>query len=123
MPQAAGLVELTKNMDLAEARLGNPPASQDTAADVTPAPAQLPCGNSSIPQAPVEASMLSQSLSSAAHSNVGRPQPAPAKAKQQDAMALKIREEFARIMAGSTISPNEAALEAVSRVKAAAAPF
>ncbi len=125
MPQAASLVELTEKLDLAGARPEkdcNQPASQGAAPDVTPATAKVPCGNGSVPPAPVKAGMLSQPLSSAAQSNVGRPQQAPAQAKPQDAMALKIREEFARIMAGSTMSPNEAALEAVSRVKAAVAP-
>ena len=126
MPQAAGLVELTTKLDLDEARPEKDltqPESEGTAPDVTPATTKLPCGNGPVPPAPVKAAMLSESLSSAAQSNVGRPQQAPAKAKAQDAMALKIREEFARIMAGGTMSPNEAALEAVSRVKAAAAPF
>ena len=124
MPQATGLVELTKQLGLAEARPDKDwiqPASQGPATDVTPATARLPCGNSSVPPAPVKASMLSQCPSFAAQSDVGRPQQAPAKAKPEDAMALKIREEFARIMAGSSMSPNEAALEAVSRVKAAVA--
>ena len=125
MPQATGLVELTTKLALAEARPEKDwvqPASQGTAPDVTPATARLPCGNSSVPSAPVKAGMLSQSLSSAAPSDGARPQQAPAKAQPKDAMALKIREEFARIMAGSTMSPNEAALEAVSRMKAAAVP-
>lgn len=125
MPQAASLVELTEKLSLAGARPEkdcDQPASQGAAPDVTPATAKVPCGSGSVPPAPVKAGMLSQPLSSAAQSNVRRPQQAPAQAKPQDAMALKIREEFARIMAGSTMSPNEAALEAVSRVKAAVAP-